>query len=513
MWHSLLGEVLHLLLRYWLVIGLVAAVYFYWRGTRGFDYWSKRGVPAWVPSPLLYRRYFTKYGNVVGTYFGKKPVLLIADPAVIKRILTTDFHLVRNRPESSAGHRIFGQNVVAAKGEAWKRIRSILNPMFSPLKLKRMEPMMEDCVRSMMTFLEREVKNGDNKNYSLDVRNTMGNFTIDVIAKCAFATDTNAHNSTSSNPFVTNAKNFFAFRPARFIAMSLLPKFVQKFLVKNKLPPLNIEEYDFFEAATKHMIEKRKEEIQQGRSNHHHDLLQLMLKAEEDKELELASQREFREIIGTKYLTEEEVQAQAMVFYLAGYESTANTLSHLLYLLALHPQVQRKLFQELQQAKEEFRKPLTFTELQKLPYLDAVVSETLRLYCPALQVPREAGVDYPIPEYNLVVEKGTFIMLDIFHNHTSEKYWPQAEKFDPERFMGENREKIVPYTFLPFSSGPRQCIGMRLSLMETKLGVARILDRYEVVRTAKTTDRLTIKQGAFLLKTSPIWVGLVPRSG
>ncbi len=183
-----------------------------------------------------------------------------------------------------------------------------------------------------------------------------------------------------------------------------------------------------------------------------------------------------------------------------------------MYELCVNTDIQERLYNEIQEAKK--RDPqLSFETLNKLEYMDAVICEVLRKYCPASSVNREANTDYYIPEYDLKVEKGTFISVPIFVNHNSPEYWKDPEKFDPERFMGDNREKIVPYTYVPFSCGPRLCIGMKFSLMEAKLGLAQIMDRFEIVRTPKTFDKLEILQCMFLLKTSPIFVGVKKRMG
>src|SRR5699024_4308280 len=92
--------------------------------------------------------------SLCSTFNGQRPVLLISKPELVKRIFITDFHLVRNRPESPARHHIFGLNLVAANGEMWKRQRSILNPMFSITKLKKMEEMMATGVKAMIESLE-----------------------------------------------------------------------------------------------------------------------------------------------------------------------------------------------------------------------------------------------------------------------------------------------------------------------------------------------------------------------
>lgn len=138
-----------------------------------------------------------------------------------------------------------------------------------------------------------------------------------------------------------------------------------------------------------------------------------------------------------------------------------------MYELCVNDDVQERLYNEIQEAKK--RDPLlSFETVNRLEYMDAVICEVLRKYCPASSVNREANTDYYIPEYDLKVEKGTFISVPIFVNHNSEEYWSEPEKFDPERFMGSNRDKIVPYTYIPFSAGPRLVIFLTMAFQRLK---------------------------------------------
>lgn len=297
----------------------------------------------------------TTYGKIFGVFTSQKPQLVVAEPEIIKRVLVKDFHLFRNRPVRSSGHRIFSQNLVQAKNEEWKRIRSILTPMFTSLKLKKMENLMKFCIDSLLKSFDTMAAKGK----SFEARDPMGNFTMDVISKCAFATETNAHQADSDNAFLKNAKSFFTFRMFRQILLVTVPGFIQQWFIDWKIQPFFIPEFDFFEKITRQLIKERKD----NKGNQKFvDMLQLMVNAEHNDEnlkktfqedlvnqidghhvnagmlllfrhivqfffyffkltgvdeLE-REQQELKDIIGSKYLSEEEVMAQAMVFFLAG---------------------------------------------------------------------------------------------------------------------------------------------------------------------------------------------------
>lgn len=216
----------------------------------------------------------------------------------------------------------------------------------------------------------------------------------------------------------------------------------------------------------------------------------------------------FQEIIGSKFLNEEEIIAQSMIFLLAGYETTASTLTFCIYELAKHPEVQNKLYDEIKTIGDS----LDLNNLMKLPYLDAVISETLRKHPPALALGREAMEEYHIPEYNFTIEKNQALIIPVYAIHHDPEYYPDPETFNPDRFLPENRHNIIPYTYLPFGGGPRNCIGMRFALSEAKLGLANILKNFIIVSTDKTCDKLNVEKSFFLMKTTPIYVGVKKRT-
>ncbi|UXI22221.1 Disks large-like protein [Sarcoptes scabiei] len=433
-----------------------------------YGYWKRRGIvsPPVIPffgsffhlsKPLaifLVENY-QKYGKIHGIYQGLRPRLVVADPNIIKRIMVQDFNIFRNRGDTRNQDRIGRKNLVRARDNDWKRIRSILSPMFTTSKLKKMESSIFGCVDSFMNAIE---KKSDHRQ-PIMIRSITGNFTMDVIAKCAFATDTNAH-SDKENQFVRNAKNIFQLNLIEIIIRFMAPKFLFNFLSK--------------------------EEIQQ------------------ENEL-------FKDVIGSKYLSEEEIVAQSVVFFLAGYETTATTMAFCCYELAMNQDIQQKLFDEIQSVLDD-GKSLNYSSVMTLPYLDAVLSETLRKYPPALALGREAAEDYYIKEYDITVEKNNDVMIPVYAIHHDPEYYPDPERYDPERFMPENRHKLVPYTYLPFGGGPRNCIGMRFALTEAKLGIANLIKSFRLVRIPETSAPLKITKSFILLTTEPIHIGIEKRA-
>ena len=154
-----------------------------------------------------------------------------------------------------------------------------------------------------------------------------------------------------------------------------------------------------------------------------------------------------------KKLNENEILAQCFLFFIAGYETTATTLSFCSYELALHPEIQERLYSETSSAFDA-NGDINYDILSKLPFLDSVISETLRLYPPVLRLGREAMEDIQLENTDITIAKGVIAEIPVYAIHHSEEYYENASEFNPDRFMPENRANIKPNTYLPFGSGP-----------------------------------------------------------
>ena len=107
----------------------------------------------------------------------------------------------------------------------------------------------------------------------------------------------------------------------------------------------------------------------------------------------------------------------------------------------------------------------------------------------------------------ITIPKGMLVNFDIQSLHHNPEYYPNPSVWDPERFMPENRDKLVPYTYMPFGTGPRNCVGMRFALMEAKTAIAYLVNKFQFSRTPKTTVPLKPKKFEFILTTGDVYVG------
>ena len=171
-----------------------------------------------------------------------------------------------------------------------------------------------------------------------------------------------------------------------------------------------------------------------------------------------------------KNLSYDHVAATALFFLIAGYETTARTLGRILYDLAMNQDCQETLYEELTQSGKAVNK-LSYESLQMLPYLDAVIHESLRRHPPFAFNERVCTKDYAVRNSNIVIRKGDLVRVSVAGILLDPEIYPNPLEYNPERFLKENTGNINPYAFLVFSVGPRNCIGMRFSMFEVKCAI------------------------------------------
>ena len=311
---------------------------------------------------------------------------------------------------------------------------------------------------------------------SVDMLDWFSKLTLEVILSTAFGVDASIQLGENTE-MLENAKALFR-TPGILRQLARLP--FGKSLLK-LMSSLSGNKPQYFQGVAKEIIKSRRQQGLTGRK----DLLHLMMVANEETTVE-----------GVSKLSDEEIVAQSIIFLLAGYETSSNTLSFTLYHLAVNPDVQDKLRKEIIQAMESNAKKPLYEVAQNIEYLDCVIMEAQRLCPPAAQVNRECSEDYDLN--GIHIPAGTEILIPLYALHHDPDAWQDPEKFDPERFRGPAKDARHAFQFLPFGAGPRNCIGMRFALMEIKIALVRILTRYKFVQSSETQVPLIIHPGGTL---------------
>ncbi|XP_060696804.1 cytochrome P450 3A21-like [Hemiscyllium ocellatum] len=478
-----------------------------WYSVLPFGFFKRIGVPGPRPLPFIgtflhYRKgmfgfdteCYKKYGKIWGIYDGRLPILSILDLDLVKIIFVKEcYTLFTNRRDFGLNGPLT-ESIMVVEDDHWKRIRSVLSPTFTSGRLKEMCPIISHYAENLVKHAKKKAK----LNESADMKDFFGAFSVDVITSTAFSVDVDSI-SNPNDPFVKNAKeliNFSLFDLSMIITV-LFPSIIP-ILEKMGVSVFPKSATDFFMKILKDLKAKR----QNGMCTDRVDFLQLMVDSQvTNKQNNDSKSRD-------KALTDTEILAQALTFIFAGYETSSSTLAFAAYKLAMHPDVQTKLQQEIDETFSN-KAPATYDGVMKLEYMDMVISETLRIFPPAPRIDRVCKKDVQLN--GVTVPKGTIVMVPAYVLHHDPKYWPEPEEFRPERFSEENKESRDPYTFLPFGVGPRNCIGMRFAQLAMKMALTSVLQHVTIVPCEETVIPLELGVTGFMQPKKPIILKFVPR--
>lgn len=207
-------------------------------------------------------------------------------------------------------------------------------------------------------------------------------------------------------------------------------------------------------------------------------------------------------------LSLEDVQDEVETFLFAGHDTTTANIAFTLFLLGHAPEVQQRLYEELESHFQDVDRPVTKEDLQHLRYLDCVIKESLRLYPSAPIVGRSVTEEITLGGH--VVPPGSELLLFLYALHRDADMFPDPEKFDPDRFLRENAKCLHPYAFLPFSGGQRNCIGQKFAKLEDKVVLATVIRRCHVT-SLDPRDRLQIACEIVLRSKTPLRLRFQPR--
>ncbi|CAK1541467.1 unnamed protein product [Leptosia nina] len=469
---------------------------------RYFNYWQKKGVPHVKPIPVFgnYKDYIILNKTItdvvnkicekfpkepyVGAFYGTNPTLIVRDPEYAKLVLAKDFYYFHSRENGEySKSEALTRNIFFASGDSWKIVRQNMTPFFTSAKMKKMFYIIEECNTALETFMDEAAKLPQ-----VEVRNIMARYTIDCIGRCAFGINPNALSSKEeSNPFRDIGYKIFepsTVRGLKLIGRAIWPDFFYKLGFK-AFPD---EILNFFDTLLLNVLNQRQHKNSGGNT-----FIDLVLGFKENKYITGDSILSLKgEMKKTSLEVDDELLcAQCFVFFGAGFETSATTLSFLLYELAKNPDKQKLAVEEVDNYLKKNNK-LFYECVSETPYLEACMNETMRLYPVLGVITREVVEDYTLPTA-LTINKGSRVHVAVHHLHHHPELFPDPEVFRPERFLGEEKAKIVPFSFLPFGEGPRICIGIRFAKMQATAGLITILKKYEVRLADDTPMQLEIE--------------------
>ncbi|XP_066941637.1 cytochrome P450 3A29-like [Macrobrachium rosenbergii] len=450
-------------------------------------------------------KWLEKYGNIFGYYIGAKPTVVVKDLDLIRQVLVKDFHNFSNRPKFLVEVEPIINTLVGLRDQRWKDVRSILTPTFSMSKMKLMIGIINERVSELLEIVSD--RNAAEK--PLEWYSMFQGLTLDVICEAVLAMKRHCQRDqdndlvlSSTRKFLRNAINPVVHLLNYFnIFLSVLAFVYNTFALSGRMTNMIV-------THLKTVLEVRREDL----SKKHIDVLQLMLDAAESRHVSdtkvlniqngtsvpngkinearqqhSASNSILANEVAKKTMSDKEIIANAWMFLIAGFDTTANSLTNTAYLLACNPDIQEKLYLELCEHIEDGHKHISYETVHKLTYLDQVFSETLRLFPPVVTfITRDTNADYQLGDYFIPTD--TNIMIPVWQIHHDPKLWPEPYTFDPERFSAEAKasENRHPMSYIPFGAGPRSCPGLRFAQLEAKVALARLIRTHKLETCEQT---------------------------
>lgn len=421
-----------------------------------FSYWQRLGFPALSPTiligclgPVLRKKvgmgelirdiYLNSKEPFLGIYFLFRPSLLIRDATLLKRIMINDFeHFTDRGLHYDEENDPIGAHLFSMPGQTWRELRAKLTPTFSSGKLKYMFHTIVEKSETFKGFLSQQVEEGKD----VHMKSVLVKLNMNIIASVFFGFEMNTFEDPE-HPFakigdvfmdpdiVRNNITIFLF----FLCPSLMKKL--------NIPFLSPDVADYVLNLFNTVLEARKSDPSLMRN----DFIQTVLELLEQERKDSAATG-----VPSK-LSVKKCAAQAFIFYMGGYETSASAASYCLWELCRNPEWMKRARKEVDDLMKERHGKLEYDDMTRFKVLDKCIREAMRKYPVLPFLTRECTKEYPIPDTNLTIPKGTSIFIPTFGLNMDPEHFPDPEKFDPERFEGEGLANGDDRPFYPASRG------------------------------------------------------------
>lgn len=406
-------------------------------------------LPAFMMNPTrMLVRSASMAPDLVRLKFGPFDSYLVIDPDLVKRVLQDN---IQNYCRGRIYERFkifFGVGLLTLEGETWLYHRRVTQPQFHMEHLNSLVTTMAGCTVEMLDQWQIKQRN----NQPVDLEEEMLHLSLRILLKSFLSTDIEDPEYAELRPHlkavVEKTTQHMWFAPI----IDLIPKQVPLPTTRSSQKiQLALQKWVY-----KMIADHRRENVSGE------DYISILLDAQDRKTGEP--------------LTDYQIYDEIRTLILAGYETVGSGAAWSLYALSQHPEVLRRLEAELDQVLGG-RTPKV-EDLAKLPYLQMVVNESLRVYPPIWGYPRDAINEDVLGDCRIPAH--SMVLLSPFVTHHSPKVWENPEAFDPERFNPENTARRSKFAFFPFGGGQRQCIGSRYALMQMQVVIAMVVQQFRL---------------------------------
>ncbi|XP_034117914.2 probable cytochrome P450 313a4 [Drosophila albomicans] len=422
-----------------------------------------------------------KYGTAWLGWFGPFPVYFVTEPSLVQDLLTAPHALSKGKIAYHTLEELLGSGVLVLDDPKWSKHRKVLNPAFGPKVLLSFIPIFNNEGGSLIRELDNLVGKGENEMLSY-----MKNFTLRIATQTTLGSDVKEEEIYKNETLMEKYQSC----TEAGIEMILKPWLgIQLFRCWTNFGKLVKDSNSTIRNFINKMIDNKLE--QASRNN--------QPEVKTNSFVNLAIDQLKNQVFNYQNVADE---ANTIVF--AAFETTALTITYTLMHLAMFPEYQERVFEEIKSVfpnTGDFE--VAYEDLQNLEYLGMVINESLRLM-PALPLSlRKVTEDVKLSN-GVVLPKGLQFCIGIFHMHRNKDIWgPEADMFNPDNCLPRSLQDKHPYAFIPFLKGKRNCIGWRYALISMKITLIKILRNYKLTTKFRFEDLEFVDSITLKLKKLP----------
>ncbi|XP_038107974.1 probable cytochrome P450 4ac1 isoform X2 [Culex quinquefasciatus] len=445
---------------------------------------SRDLVSTFMLARELAQRFNDSYGLLLGSGLIVNAIRAKESEALLSSTRLIDKNLIY-----TFLHPFLGVGLLNSTGSKWFHRRKILTAAFHfNILPKFLNTFHEECEK-LVQRLNKDVEQGK----TTSLQQLAARFTLNTICEAAMGVKLDSH--TMADEYRAKIKVLVEYLVQRVMNPWLYENFVYKMLglearMNKVLKPIHAftnsiikQRRKLFHATVKNLEDFSEENIYFN-TNQRYALLDTLLASEARNQID-----------------EDGVREEVNTFMFRGHDTTASAVTFIFFVVAEHPDVQQKLYDEIEASRPHSQ--YTVKDYNELRYMDRVIKECLRLYPPVPFIGRTVSEDSWFADR--FVPKGSMANVHIWDLHRDPEQFPDPERFDPNRFLPESVEKRNPYAYVPFSAGPRNCIGQRFAMLELKSILTAVLREFRVLPVTKR-DEIVFVADMVLRARDPIKV-------
>lgn len=471
----------------------------------------------------IYKRSF-EFDQVIRLWIGPKLLVFLVDPRDVEVILSSHVYIDKS-PEYRFFQPWLGNGLLISTGQKWRAHRKLIAPTFHLNVLKSFIDLFNANSRCVVEKMRKE---GEKE---FDIHDYMSETTVEILLETAMGVSKTTQDR-SGFEYAMAVMKMCDILHLRHTRVWLRPDWLFNL---TKYGKDQIQLLEIIHGLTKKVIKRKKEDYKAGKRN-------FITESKEAREAKATSVEglSFGQSSGLKddldvddndvgekkrlafldllieagqngvVLNEQEVKEQVDTIMFEGHDTTAAGSSFFLSMMGCHPEIQEKVIQELDEIFGDSDRPATFQDTLEMKYLERCLMETLRMYPPVPIIARQIQTDLKLASGDYTVPAGCTVVVGTFKMHRQPHIYPNPDVFNPDNFLPEKTANRHYYAFVPFSAGPRSCVGRKYAMLKLKILLSTILRNFRVKSDIKESD-FRLQADIILKRAEGFRVNLQPR--